>query len=132
MRGGIGDDEGDARGVVGVAEEHLFSEDSAEAVGDEDDFAMLPDALALEVLIENLRELDGGELAAHGRGGVLGHDDIGLLEAGIGLDELGKIGSVCGAPGVAVAVDAVDEDDDARLETLCTCPLRESTCPKLR
>jgi hypothetical protein len=86
---------------------------------------MLPDALLLKLLPEELGELLGGVLAVHGGSGVLGDHDVGLLEVGVGLEELGPVGSVGGAPGFAVAVEAVDEDDDAGLGVVSVCRREE-------
>jgi hypothetical protein len=113
VRGSIGDDEADFGGVGGMAEEHLLYEDAAERVGEEDDFAMVPDVVLAETVPEEIGELEARHFAVHVRGGILGYFDVGEGEAGVGANEIWPIGAVGGAPGVAVAMNAVDENYDS-------------------
>jgi len=63
MRGGVGNNERDVCGIGGMHEQHLLGEDSAQTVGNEYNFSVLPDSLPLQPLPENLRELDRGKLS---------------------------------------------------------------------
>lgn len=118
VRSGIGDDEGNVRGVREVIEKHFFGEQAAETVRDEDNLVVIPDMLALEVFVENFGELKRGILAMAGRRGVLSDDDIGAMEVRIRLDELRPVGAVCGAPGLRTAVKTVHKYNDSRFESI--------------
>jgi len=94
VRGTVGDDELDSDCFGGMLQQHFFDEDAAERMGEENDFAMLPDVVLLEAVEEDFSQLVAGHFAVFVRGGVLGNFDVGEGEARVGADHIGPIGTV--------------------------------------
>jgi hypothetical protein len=99
-----------------VLEEHLLNDDAAEGVGEEDDFGVVPDVGLRETSEEDFSELSASAFAVGVGSGVLGDEDVGIGEVWVGADKVGPVGAVGSAEGIFVAVNAVDEDDDAGME----------------
>ena len=90
-------------------------------MGEEDDFSVVPDMGFTEAREEDFGELSAGAFAVGIGCGVLGNGDVGVGEVGVSADEVRPVGVVGGAERVFVAVNAVDEDDDAWTEELLSC-----------
>jgi hypothetical protein len=94
-------------------QEHFLNKDAAERMGEENDFAMIPDVVLLEAGEEDFGQLGAGHFAVFVRGGVLGNFYVGKGEARVGADHVRPVGVVRGAPGFAAAVKAVDKNYDS-------------------
>ena len=126
MRSGVGRDEGYVGRVGGMVQEHLFGQQAAQAVCDEDNIVMLPNTLLIQRLPKQLGKLRAGVAAAHGWGWVFGDNDVGVAEVRVGAQEVRPVGAVGGSPRIAAAMQAVNEDDDPRFGSVGAA----ATCAK--
>ena len=113
VRGSIGDDELDFRGLGWMPQEHLLNQDAAQAMSEENHLAMLPDVVFFEAGPEQVGQLHTGHFAIGRRRGILGDINVGIGKARVGPNHIRPISAVRRPPGLAVPVNAMHKNNDS-------------------
>ena len=113
VRGSIRHDEPDSRCICGMSQQHFFDEDAAQAMRDENYFAMLPNVVLLEAGPKDVGQLHTGHPAIRRRRGILRDFNVGIGEARVRPNHIRPIGAIRGSPGLAAPVKAMHKNNDS-------------------